>query len=242
MSRLNGYLKSLLEQEFDRVRKVPDFKTSEQAQNFVSRLKEFDRVEDDVIDPETGEVLIEKGEAKSEVIKREQKVRESTRKRKGLSGYLDRVKKRKKLDDELEEPDNKENPDAAFDLTIKEVADHFQKMGSDMAGDWLYDNKGKDDEDGYNFEQWVDGAAGDAVDSIASDDDPEHKRFIKYLKAVGVRDVKGWISDEIADGMRKERGSHGEHVVKTVKKPTKAEREQKMRNRRWGRIMGDSEE
>lgn len=245
MNKLNKYLKGLLEQEFDRVRKVPDFKTSEAAQSFVDRLKEFDRVEDDVIDPETGEVLLEKGETKKEAGGRNtaaQKRHQRQMKKVGFGSYLSRAKK-SKADDELKEPENKENPDEAFDLTIKEVADHFKAMGKDMAGDWLYDNKGKDDEDGFNFNQWVDSAAGDAANSIYNAGDPEDKRMFKYLKAIGVRDIEGWLADEIADGMREERGPDDVAVGKmTKKKPTKADREKKLRNNRWGRIMGDSEE
>lgn len=198
MSRLNNYLKEMVDKEFDRVRKVPDFKTSAAAQAWVDKLKEFDRVEDDVVDPETGEVLVDKGETKNEAERQKRHVeRYNTKyhkiKKVGFGSYLSRAKRRKTDDDELEEPENKENPDAAFNLVLQEVSDYFRKAGEDIAGDL---------EDTDDFQNSAQEIAGDSAHAIYHNElDPKVKKMFKYLKAKGVNDVEGWIADEIYDGM-----------------------------------------
>lgn len=49
--------------------KVPDFKTSEEANRFIQKMKGSDKPADHIVDPETGELLIEKGIAKKKALK-----------------------------------------------------------------------------------------------------------------------------------------------------------------------------
>jgi hypothetical protein len=47
---------------------VPDFQTSEEMKQFLNSLNGSDRVNDYVVDPETGEVYLEKGKSKTKTI------------------------------------------------------------------------------------------------------------------------------------------------------------------------------
>lgn len=47
---------------------VPDFQTSEEMKQFLSSLNGSDRVKDHVVDPETGEVYLERGKSKTKTI------------------------------------------------------------------------------------------------------------------------------------------------------------------------------
>ena len=49
---------------------VPDFKTSEEMLSFILGLAGADKVGDNVMDPETGEVIMNKGEQKKKIFKK----------------------------------------------------------------------------------------------------------------------------------------------------------------------------
>jgi len=165
---------------------VPDFESEEDMMLFVDELEPDDQVNDDVINPETGETWIYAGESP-------------------LDAGLKELEPEETVETEEEELDNydwegweaehearleKQRDD--YERVLEKVQDEAREAGEDWAGDTLYDAQNNPDLwKQYGSQTAVDyvmafgqDAAGDVADSLASYSmDPEVSELYDSLKS-----------------------------------------------------------
>jgi hypothetical protein len=179
---------------------VPEFETREEAKEFIDDLEEGDIVLDDVIDPESGAILMEKGDTKRDAqIEDEDLPVDEIGDDDDDGGDDDRLDEyMNKLDDAVFDVEEAEEEEFMNKYSVEDIEEEFVSMGKDVAGDFLYDKQGIDEND---FDSWAQSAAEDAIDGVVRYPDDETKEKIRFLKLNGIEDVAGWAADCAHSGM-----------------------------------------
>lgn len=186
---------------------VPEFETREEAEAFIDDLDPDDIVMDDVIDPETGDVLLEKGETKESVSDEGSSATSAYNRymkmelgpednRSVFDIMMDRHKEKYgdafDIDDEIEGEEEPEN-NTDYELMLNTISAEYEDMGADIIGDWMYDNPDADEDDAEEF-----------INSMAFEGVGEMDDEVKtILRKAGIRDFEGWAADYVADGARR---------------------------------------
>lgn len=142
--------------------------------------------------------------------------------------YWEKEDRREKREEEREEK--------KFKGSVERLAKEYQDMGADAAGDFLYDmeqevekkkKKGITTEElvklYYNreseFNQWAQSAASEMGSNVArypsSQKEEEELEFIKERE--GIRDIAGWIADEIYTGMERKFRNRDKELEERIK-------------------------
>lgn len=190
MSKFQSYFIESLQRRVN----VPDFENREEIDDFIDSLKDDDIIMDDIIDPETGDIIMEKGDTKRDKNKSDDEDLKNKSKNQA-NKFKDYLKKAKNK----EEEDN-QSPEEKYKLTIQEIEKKFRGVGQDLAKDWLYDHPNATED---KFDDWAQTSAEDGAISALQTGDPEIKNIKAFLKLKKIDDIKGWATDEVYEGMRK---------------------------------------